>query len=134
MIVDAVLRRDFVLRPALENQLDRRFLGYDEVGVEADQVHQPATRHSRHQNGDDAAYLHQSLLISVFLTETGCTQSDAHPQKDKSSEDEPVELEVIFCSDAIVEPFAVVVKELHASSASLAMEAVIIWVKNVILM
>ena len=93
--------------------------------MQTNQVHQPTARHSSQQDSYDAENNHHIFFI-FFLTQTNSTQSNAHPKQDESNDDQPIKLEVIFRSNTVIKPFTVMIKEFHTSSASFAMEAVII--------
>ena len=58
------------------------------------------------------------------MREAVAAKGNAKTEHDEGGDDEPVELEVVLGPDAVVEPFAVVIEELDAPSASFAMEAV----------
>ena len=96
--------------------------------MQNNQINQPQTGHGREHDGQNGADQDQFifLFLGVNLRQTDTADDYAEGQQEEGGDDETVEFEVIFGADAVVEPFAVVVEELDASSAFLAVEAVVV--------
>ena len=60
------------------------------------------------------------------MVEAGSTNSDADDKKNEGRDDETIEFEIIFGPNAVIKPFAVMIKKFHASSTPFTVEAVII--------